>query len=182
MGVAPPNPPLFTSDGSSLTGWNPSGGVSVDNGIGNPVPSFRISGGNQQFYRKVAGTGANTTYQFDIYITAYPVWFTYGNDDAGGNGGSIAFYSATNSGQATAINVLYGDIPSPSTGVNVSVSTWHTIKVQCIAGANNTRWYLDGALQADTYTFGGNGTLLAFITDGGGTAYVDNILIKTGIF
>lgn len=180
-----PRVTLYSSDGSLLTGWSLSGVPTVDTGFGNPLPSIKVVGANVSIRRSVAAVGqtdgTNTTYQFDAYIVTKRFWFKFGCDSAGANGPSLTFLSDVKNGLTESTGSWgYSAGFMTDTNITVSLNTWHTFKIQCAAGTNNTLWYLDGVLQANTYTYAGNGTHLGFIVDNG-SAYVDNIVIYQGI-
>ena len=180
-----PRATLYSSDGATLSGWSLTAVPTVDNTFGNPSPSIKIVGANTSIRRSVAASGqtdgTNTTYEFDAYIITKRFWFKFGCDSAGANGPSLTFLSDTKNGLTESTGSWgYSDGVMADTNITVSLNTWHTFKIQCAAGTNNTVWYLDGVLQANTYTYAGNGTHLGFIVDNG-SAYVDNIAIYQGI-
>ena len=180
-----PRVTLYSSEASSLSGWTLSGVPTVDNAFGNPSPSIKVLGANTSIRRSVAASGqtdgTNTTYEFDAYIVTKRFWFKFGCDSAGANGPSLTFLTDVKNGLSESTGLWgYSAGTMPDTNITVSLNTWHTFKIQCVAGTNNTVWYLDGVLQNNTYTYAGNGTHLGFIVDNG-SAYVDNIAIYQGI-
>ena len=178
-----PRVTLYSSDCSALTGWDLTSTPTVDNTFGNPSPSIKIAGATTSIHRSVTSAFTNTTYQFDIYLTAKPFWFKFGCDSAGNNGVTLGLVNATTNGLThTTGGWLYSFNPPPPNNITVSLNTWHTIKIQCASGTNNTVWYLNGVLQDNTYTFPNiTTTYLGFITNTTGNVNIDNIAIYEGI-
>jgi hypothetical protein len=166
---------IASYDGSSLTGWTNSGGITIDNSIGNPGTSFKVTGSNQSFYRDLGQSLRNKIIEFDVNITSGVVGFSIG-----GNGYlGLIMGAGTNSfnGVADQTSWLY---PNRSNNTyTFTPGTWYAIKIVTDNGAaGGTTWYVNGVLVGNSGGYGmGTGTNFGILTDGG-TAYYDNIVIK----
>lgn len=188
---------LFSSDGSSLTGWTQADGtVVVDATIGNPSPSFKLTG--RGLYRNLGTTFHNKTITFDIRPgNNFDGGFSFANT-AGGSGTyrggvQIKQSSTTIAGQGLRAGSnggwLYFGVGAPETlSLFTSTTTWYAIKIQ-ITAARVCTWYVDGVLQASTYTIPVGYTTtnitnnyFGFIINGPNTGtYFDNLYIYEGV-
>lgn len=191
---------IFSSDGSSLTGWAQTDTITnppvVDATIGNPLPSFKLTG--RGIYRNLGTTFHNKTITFDMRPgTNFDGGFSFANV-AGGNGtyrgGLQMKQSATAiAGQGLRAGSnggwLYFGVGAPETlSLFTSTTTWYAIKIQ-ITAARVCTWYVDGVLQASTYTIpvgyttaNTTNNYFGFIINGPNTGtYFDNLYIYDGI-
>jgi hypothetical protein len=188
---------LFSSDGSSLTGWTQVDGTAVvDAAIGNPLPSFKLTG--RGIYRNLGTTFHNKTITFDIRPgSGFDGGFSFANAAAGSGtyrgGLQIKQSSGAIAGQGLRAGSnggwLYFGVGAPETlSLFTSTTTWYSIKIQ-ITSARVCTWYVDGALQSSTYTIpvgyttaNTTNNYFGFIINGPNTGtYFDNLYIYDGI-
>lgn len=122
------NSALFSSDGSSLSGWNSVGTTAVDSTIGNPAPSLKIND-HSQVNRLVSGSPVN--WKVDM-CTPLLCDFHFMCDSAG-NG--MYFRLETRSGQSCGISTSngFGSFPTAPTGAsafgNRVANTWYSYEI-----------------------------------------------------
>src|ERR1039458_3148994 len=188
---------VFTSDGSSLTGWTANNydgtAASVSGSIGNPLPSFLFAGGGTSIYRSVTGMVAGCTIQFDFMFDANPTYgisCLFGCTSAGVGPGLSLMPSSGLSGFniSSSWNFPLGTSMYPATTGTASplfnTSTWYTIKIVIAGNGLSASWYINNTLQGTGTLAGGiQGAYLEF--DGGkytntANVYFDNISVTTG--
>ena len=188
---------VFSSDGSSLTGWTQiDGSVVVDATIGNPSSSFKLTG--RGLYRNLGTTFHNKTITFDMRIGSnIDGGFSFANA-AGGNGGyrgglQMKQSAGSIAGQGLRAGSnggwLYFGVGAPETlTLFTSTTTWYSIKIQ-ITSARVCTWYVNGTLQSSTYTIpvgyttaNTTNNYFGFILNGASSGtYFDNLYIYEGI-
>jgi hypothetical protein len=165
---------LVTYDGSSVTGWTTSGGTTIDNGIGNPGSSFKITGSNQSFYRNFGQSLKNKIIQFDLKLTSGIAGFSVGG--VGNIGLRIITGTSSQNGLNGQTTWSYPEFGSNT--YTFTANTWYTIKIITDNGVvGGTKWYVNDILVGNSGGYAiGSGTDFGIVTDGA-TAYYDNITI-----
>jgi len=188
---------IFYSDGSSLTGWTQVDGTAiVDATIGNPLPSYKLTG--RGIFRNLDTTFHNKTITFDMRPgTSFDGGFLFANASNGSGtyrGGLQMKQSASAiAGQGLRAGSnggwLYFGVGAPETlNLFTSTTTWYSIKIR-ISSSRLCTWYADGVLQSSTYTIPVGYTTVdttnnyfGFIINGPNTGtYFDNLYIYDGI-
>jgi hypothetical protein len=183
----PPTPPtpslLFSNDGSTLSGWTVTD-ATVDDTLGNPLPSLLADPGQYAYINSGAASLLNTTITLDIYVRGFFINlcnFFFGCN-ATGSGYMLRLDSRGGelSGIATTGGWTNWDTPSIATRGFVAAETWHSVKIQ-IASNGDTSWYLNNVLVGSgTLTL--SGTYIGIQGDGGAFGgNFDNIRIVSGI-
>lgn len=166
---------LFSSDGSSLTGFT-NNNLSITNTVGNPSPSFQAVSGDNYAYYNLGSSFLNTTIIFDVNVGRI-CDFPFACNSSGS--GQFIRLDARGAGNRSgfAATASWTSWSGPSTGSPVSPSVWYNIKI-VISSSGVASWYLNNVLQSQTYTIANNGTYFGMQADkGGGTSYFDNIVI-----
>ena len=199
---AKPSPILvFSSDGSSLTGWT-FGGTTIDLNNGNPSSCFKITATNQQFYRELGQTFHNKTILFDYKPgTSSDMGFLFAQNSGGNsvyrvtlrmwqdnvNAKPQGLGSVDNGGWLYLGGPSYYPVPE-TTAIFTTANIWYKIKIQITANRVCT-WYINDIKQASNFTINSGYTLantsqtyFGFLGNNyGGTAYFDNLEIWSGI-
>jgi len=175
------SPYVFSSDGSTLSGWTNSG-ITVSSGVGNPAPSFAGIGGALYAYINPASLSSFVGYTIlvDMYATgATPLVDLYFGCNSSGAGQMFRIDARGDGTHYTGFATTTGWVTwtAPSTGIYLSVNTWYTIKIVITSTAmNGMSWYYNNVL-GGTGTFVDNGGYIAMQGDGGTGGYWDNIAI-----
>ena len=171
---------LFSSDGSSLTGWTNSS-VTVNDSIGRPAPSFAV-GGSTQYATINPGSIAslfNKTITFDVRIGTIFNFFLCNHTGVGHmlrletrtGGTDKCGFASTSS---------FTSWSAPQSGIVLNSNTWYSIKIR-INSSGSASYFVDGTAQQSGYTIS-NFNRIAIHGDGaGGTSYVDNIVVYDGL-
>lgn len=191
--------PFQFYDGSTLTGWVNADNTyppQIDATIGKPSPSFKTISPGRGFLRNLGVTFHDKTITFDFMPgTNFDGGILFANN-AGGSGtyrgGLQMKQSATavaGQGMRAGSNGgwLYFGVGAPETlEAFISTSTWYSIKIH-ITAERVCSWYLNGVLQASTYTIPA-GYTIANTTDNyfgivsnNSVSHFDNIAIYEGI-
>ena len=190
-------PQLSYYNGGTLSGWTSTDGSAViDAVIGNPAPSFKLTG--RGIYRNFGQTFHNKTITFDFRPgTSFDGGLSFANN-VGGNGiyrgGLQMKQSATaivGQGLRAGSNggwLYFGVGATETLKIFTSTTTWYSIKIQ-IKSSRVCIWYVNGILQSSTYTIPvgyttGNTTnnYFGFIINGPNVGtYFDNLTIYNGI-
>ena len=165
-------------DPNALTGWTDNGST-LDNVVGNPEPSYLLTGGNKSLYRDLGQGFANKVIEFDYLPNGGNAWFGFGTDSNGGGSMVVSLQSGTssNNGLSDSLNYLYGGLGAVT--YTFTPDTWYHIKIVTGAVGALPTWYVNDVLITDTgygYTLG-SGTWFGIIHDGGGYCNFDNIII-----
>jgi hypothetical protein len=137
----------FTSSGNTYVGWY-FGAAAVDNTIGNPLPSLRVTA-SQYAYRvlSVQNSFLNKTIQFDMRVTSgtVPVGnFFFGvNTSGAGPFFRIDCRSGVGAGIGVANSWTDWTIPS-ATGTSLNTNTFYTVKIQ-ITNASTVNVFIGGS-------------------------------------
>ena len=200
-------PQLFYYNGENFSGWTVNGGgtgfPTIDNTFGNPLPSFKITGANQSFRRSLPSgtTFHNKTITFDWYPNAgADIGFLFAQNNGGNvsNRASLRMYqiatpykqglgSVDNGGWLYLGDPSYHPIPEVS-AIFTSANTWYNIKIRVTSNRVCT-WFVNGRQQLSTYTLPAGYTTgntsdnyFGFLGNNlGGTSYIDNLTIYSGI-
>ena len=192
---------LFSSDGSSLTGWTNSNAM-IDANNGNPSSCFKITAANQFFYRDLGQTFHNKTIIFDYkpgagsdmgflfaqsvggtstYRVSLRMWQDNVNAKPQGLG------SVDNGGWLYLGSPSYNPVPE-TTAIFTTANIWYKIKIR-ITSDRVCTWYINDVQQTSTFTINAGYTnanttqcCFGFLgNNNGGTAYFDNLEIWNGI-
>lgn len=199
---AKPSPFLvFSSDGSSLTGWT-FGGATIDLNNGNPTSCFKITAANQQFYRDLGQTFHNKTILFDYKPgTSSDMGFLFAQNSGGNSVYRVSLRmwqdnvnvkpqglgSVDNGGWLYLGGPSYYPVPE-TTAIFTTANIWYKIKIR-ITSDRVCTWYINGVQQLSTFTINVGYTkanttqcFFGFLGNNyGGTAYFDNLEIWNGI-
>jgi hypothetical protein len=189
-------PQLEYFSGGTLSGWTLTGVVTVDDTIGNPTPSFKMT--DRGMRRNLGRTFHNKTITFDFRPGAsFDGGFSFANN-IGGNGtyraGLQMKQSATPiSGQGLRPGSnggwLYFGVGAPETlSLFTSTTTWYSIKIRITSNGLCT-WFVNGLQQQSTYRLSSSYTTgdttnnyYGFIINGPNVGtYFDNLTIYDGI-
>ena len=188
-------PQLYYYPGATLSGWTLTGVVTVDNTIGNPTPSFKMT--DRGMRRDLGVTFHDKTITFDFRPgTSFDGGFSFANA-SGGNGTYRAGLqikqgtSVSGQGLRSGSNGgwLYFGVGAPETlSLFTSTTTWYSIKIR-ITSRGFCTWFVDGLQQQSTYTLSSSYTTAdttnnyyGFIINGPNTGtYFDNLIIYNGI-
>ena len=192
-------PQLYYYPGATLSGWTNAANSeppSIDLSIGNPSPSFKLTG--RGMLRDLGVTFHNKTITFDMRPgTSFDGGFSFANA-SNGNGTYRAGLQMKQS--ATAIagqglragsngGWLYFGVGAPETlSLFTSTTTWYSIKIR-ITSSGFCTWFVDGLQQSSTYKLSSSYTTAdttnnyyGFIINGPNTGtYFDNLVIYSGI-
>jgi len=139
-------PPLFTSDGSSLTGWTNSG-VVVDSTQGNPTSSLKAVGGTYA-YRDLGQSFLGKTITLDMYIlnsgATFPLCNFYFGCNSTGQGNLLRLEGRSGSASGFATTTSWTSWNAPATGTNYTVLTWYTIVIS-INSSSQASWSINGS-------------------------------------
>jgi hypothetical protein len=192
-------PQLYYYPGATLSGWtnaDNSQPPSIDLSIGNPSPSFKLTG--RGLLRNLGVTFHNKTITFDMRPgTSFDGGFSFANA-SNGNGTYRAGLQMKQSSTAIAGQGLragsnggwlYFGVGAPETlSLFTSTTTWYSIKIR-ITSRGFCTWFVDGLQQSSTYTLSSSYTTAdttnnyyGFIINGPNTGtYFDNLVIYSGI-
>jgi hypothetical protein len=189
-------PQLEYFSGGTLSGWSLNGVVSIDETIGNPAPSFKMT--DRGMDRNLGTTFHNKTITFDMRPgTSFDGGFSFANA-SNGNGTYRAGLQMKQSSTAIAGQGLragsnggwlYFGVGAPETlSLFTSTTTWYSIKIR-ITSSGFCTWFVNGLQQQSTYTLSssyttGNTTnnYYGFIINGPNVGtYFDNLTIYNGI-
>lgn len=190
-------PQLSYYNGSTFSGWTNADNAnppSIDAVVGNPAPSFKVT--TRGFYRDLGTTFHNKTITFDFRPgTNFDGGFSFANASGGAGtyraGLQIKQSATAIAGQGLRSGSnggwLYFGVGAPETlALFTSITTWYSIKIR-ITSAGVCTWFVNGLLQASTYTLStlyttANTTnnYYGFITNTS-TANFDNLVIYSGI-
>jgi hypothetical protein len=163
-----PYAPVWTSDGSSLTGWTVTG-ATVDATLGDPAPSLKATGGQYAYIAPVAGLVGKTILARIRVIpggTALCNLFFGCNSSGAGRMLRLDARSGSHSGIAPTTSwTAWGT--TAATGVVVPAGQWMSIRIDIKAGPV-ADWYLDGVLKQSNVSIAVNGDYIAISGDGGG--------------
>ena len=167
----------FFNDGSSLTGWT-NVNASVDNTIGQPLPSLKAVG-TQYAYLNI-GLTTNTILEYSNYvISGTPLCNLYFLTNSAGAGQMFrldARGTPNYSGFASSASWASWTAPITSTTA-ITANTWYSVKIAI--KATSADGYINGASYG-SYTFANNGGYIAVHGDGatvtGGN--FDNIRVR----
>lgn len=172
---------LFSSDGSSLTGWTVSG-VTVDStaGNGNPAPGFRAWPTNQYAYIQPPGVTdlVGKSIKFDCKIGSGGLAdFFFGCNSAGA--GRMIRLDARGSGNlpGVATTTSWTAWSAPSSTFASIDNAWHTYQIDVKAGPVVDLWK-DGVKVLSNVSISLSGSYIGLQGDGGSAGgYFDNIQI-----
>lgn len=174
---------VFSSDGSSLTGWT-NNGVTIDNTNGNPIPSFLVVPGKDAHI--TAGTVAGCSIQFDLFFynaTSALCNFYFGCNSSGA--GYVLRLDGRGTGQPSGItaSVIFTTHAPGAVAVNITTLVWHNIVVVINASGTQASWFLDGVLkQTVNLALGVQGPFIGMSGDNGSNgANFDNISVIQGL-
>ena len=172
---------IFSSDGSSLSGWTNSG-ITISSSIGNPAPSFSGAGGATKYaYINPASLSSLVGYTIfiDMYVTgATPMINLYFGCNSSGAGQMFRLDARVGQGSGFIPTTVWATWGGPSTVVSgFTTNTWYKIKIVINSTATNgMSWYYNGVL-GTTGTFVDNGGYIAVHGDNGTGGNWDNIAI-----
>ena len=192
---------LFSSDGSSLTGWT-FGGATIDLNNGNPSSCFKITAANQQFYRDLGQTFHNKTILFDYKPgTSSDMGFLFAQNSGGNSVYRVSLRmwqdnvnvkpqglgSVDNGGWLYLGGPSYYPVPE-TTAIFTTANIWYKIKIR-ITSDRVCTWYINGVQQLSTFTINVGYTkanttqcFFGFLGNNyGGTSSFDNLEIWNGI-
>jgi PKD repeat protein len=168
----------FFSDGSSLTGWTTSATPpTVDNTIGQPLPSFKAVGGRYA-YRDI-GLTANRVLEYDGYVISgtTDLCNLYFLTNAAGSGQMFRLESRAATSSGFASTASWASWSAPAGYGPVTAGAWH--KVQIVLNSTYARGAVDGT-DYGSRVFSNNGGYIAVHGDGatvtGGN--FDNIRVR----
>lgn len=153
--------PLWSSDGSSLTGWTVSG-ATVDATLGDPAPSFKATGGQYAYIAPISGlTGKSILMRVRVIPGANQLCqiFFACNSSGAGNNLRLEARAGNHSGFAAAASWTSWSAP-PATGIVVPAGQWLEVRIDVKAG-NVADWYLDSALKQSGVAIANNGDYIA---------------------
>lgn len=171
---------LWSSDGSSLTGWTVSG-VTVDSTLGNPAPSFRAYPTNTYAYIAPAGISdlIGKSIKFDCKLgssTPLANLFFGCNSSGAGRMLRIEGRSGNNCGIATTTGWTSWSAPA-NTFAPVTDGAWHTYKIDIKAGPVVDVW-LDNVKVLSNVSIALSGTYIGLSGDAGSSGgNFDNLSI-----
>lgn len=178
----------FSSSGNTLVGWIYGTSGAVDNTLGNPIPSLRVTA-SQYIYRAlpVQNSLLNKTIQFDMRITSgtLPVAnFFFGVNTSGAgpffrlNCGST---TPRGGGLGTANSWTDWTIPSQN-NLSYATNTFHSIKIQ-ITGDSLVNVFIGGSQIITGQQVLLRGTVIGLHGDNASTSgcNFDNISVVDGI-
>ena len=169
---------LFSSDGSTLTGWTlGANACTISSSIGNPAPSIAASGSNASYaYYNLGYSFLNTTITFDVNVGSLCDFYFACNSNGAGQ---MFRPEGRNAGSGFASASSWTSWSGPPGGAQFVPGTWYNTKI-VISSSGVASWYQNNVLQPQTYTISNNGTYFGLQGDGGGsTSYFDNLLIVT---
>lgn len=187
---------LAEFDGSSLTGWTQTGTtLTVDNAIGNPIPSFKAT--DRGMRRDLGTTFHNTTITYDFRpAVGFDGGFSFANN-LGGNG---IYRAGVQTKQGTSVAgqglrsgsnggwLYFGVGGSETLSIFSTANIWYSIKIR-ITSAGVCTWFVNGVQQSSTVTLNAlyttantTNNYYGFILNGPTTVYFDNLKIYRGIF
>jgi hypothetical protein len=165
-------------DGSSLSSWTNSG-ATVDNTNGNPLPSFKATGGHYAY--KNVNITSNEILEFDVYVIPGSVDLCnfYFMTDSSGQGQMFRFESRSGNSSGFASTTSWGSWNAPSGQGVISAGVWHHARL--VFGSTSVSGYVDGTSYG-SYTFANKGGYIAVHGDGGSVTggEFDNITINNG--
>ena len=189
-------PQINYYDGSTLSGWTLVSVAAIDNTIGNPLPSFKLT--DRGIFRNLGTTFHDKTITFDVRLgTGFDGGFLFANV-IGGNGtyrGGLQIKQSASaiSGQGMRSGSnggwLYFGVGAPETlSIFTSTTNWYSIKIQ-ISSNRVCSWFVNGVKQSSTYTIpvgyttaNTTNNYYGFIINGPNTGtYFDNLIIYNGI-
>lgn len=174
---------LYYADGSSLTGFT-AVNATVSSTVGNPAPSFLVTGSGPQYAYINPGSItslANTTIKFDVYIGNLCNFFLCNSSGKGYFLRLDARGGSSYSGFATSTS--FSSWSAPTSGYQFTANTWYTIKIQ-ITSAGSASYYINGSSSAQQsgYSMSSLSNYIAIHGDsGGGNSYFDNIYVYSGL-
>ena len=169
---------LFSSDGSTLTGWTlGANACTVSSSIGNPAPSIAASGSNASYaFYNLGFSFLNTTITYDVNVGSL-CNFNFACNSTGA--GQMFRSEGRNAGSGFASTPSWTSWNGPPGGAQFVPGNWYSTKI-VISSSGVASWYQNNVLQSQTYTISNNGTYFGLQGDGGGsTSYFDNLLIVT---
>jgi len=176
-------------DGSTFTGWENGFGtdnqMSIDNGIGNPFPSFISTGSGcgsciRTMRRDFGQNFINKTIEFDIRLQSGKAGFAFGCDVNGANGVGLTLNAGNSSINGLLYNSNWYYTNSAGDSYNFSTGQWYAIKIETGDGTAGTiKWYVNGVYQGTNPSNStlGNYGYFGIATMGNAIFYVDNIKI-----
>ena len=181
---------LASFNGSSIANWTQLSTGAVDNTIGNPSPSWKFT--DRGMYKNLNINFLNKTFVFDVRPSTNAdggIVFANNAGGTGGNRGAIRIFQGVNRDQGMRAGSnggwLYIGVGGTTTSSFPTADIWYNIKMQ-VASNRVCTWYIDGVLQASTYTLPvgytstNSDTYFGFITNTS-TIYFDNFIIYDGI-
>jgi hypothetical protein len=176
-------------DGSTFTGWENGFGadnqMSIDNGIGNPSPSFISTGSNcgsciRTMRRDFGQNFKNKIIEFDIRLQSGKAGFAFGCDVNGANGVGLTLNAGNSSINGLQYNTNWYYTNNAGDNYNFSTGQWYAIKIETGDGTTGTiKWYVNGVYQGTNSSNStlGNYGYFGIATMGNAIFYVDNIKI-----
>ena len=159
---------IWSSDGSSLTGWTVSG-ATVDATLGDPAPSFKATGGQYAYLAPVAGlVGKSILARVQVIPGTTNLCNLFFGCNASGAGRMLRLEARAgqHSGIVTTTSWTAWGLPA-GTGVVVPSGSWMSIRIDIKSGPV-ADWYLDGVLKESNVSIAVNGDYIAISGDAGG--------------
>jgi len=159
-------PPLFSSDGSSLSGWTVSG-ATVDATLGDPEPSIKATGGKYAYIAPVAGLiGKTIMARVRVIPGTTKLCNFYFGCNASGAGSTLRLEARA--GQHSYIApttswTVWGG--GAATGIVVPAGQWLDVRIDIKAGPV-ADWYLGGIIKQSNVAITVNGDYIAVHGDG----------------
>ena len=172
--------PIWTSDGSSLTGWTVTG-ATVDGTLGDPAPSLKAANGQYAYIAPVSGLiGKSILARIRIASGSPALCNLFFGCNASGAGRMLRLDTrggGDSCGIATTSSWTSFSGPG-ATGIVVSADTWYSIRIDIKPGPV-ADWSLDGALKQVNVPIAVSGDYIAVHGNvGGGTSgNFDNLQI-----
>jgi hypothetical protein len=167
---------LFSSDGSSLSGWTVTG-ATVDSVNGQPAPSLKAAGG-QYAYNQWGGTLMRIEFDVQVLTGTTPLCNFYFGCNASGAGQMLRLETRSGFSSGFASTSSWTSWGGPAaTGVRLTAGQWYRVKIT--RSGSSRAWYLnDTLIQSDT-SYVNNGDYFAIHGDTASVAggLFDNIRI-----
>lgn len=169
---------VLSLDGSSLTGFTNTGVTIDSSSIGNPLPSFSVTG-SQRAYRDVGTSLLGKVITFDVYLpngtTSLANFYFACNSAGAGDMLRLDTRTSTKSGFATTVS--WTSWNAPTVGPILSKDVWLKIRIEIGLDGLATA-YADSTLLQSGYAIQNLGSFIAIHGDGANTAVrFDNIKI-----